>query len=200
VPAAVPRRGRLRPARPRAGSGFANRSQPALLAVLLVAVTALGACGGPARFGETTGKLADAGALNPEVRLRPERDGAATVAVVGYRTRVEDAAATRREAVRLARVVWTTLPTRIDGVELHPKGPADSEPTVIEFSRAELERAHGRRPAGLDRSLADTGRDVLLQVLIGAGLLASLLALAAYLVVTLLRRRGPPQAGAPHTG
>jgi len=178
---------------------------PLVLALVMVLAATLAGCGGAVKLTGTTDKLSGAGALSPDVQMRSAEDGSrdapGTVAVVAYRTEAVGTGM-RDQAGRLARIVWTNLPARFDALQLQASGPADSQPTVIEYDRAELERAFGRRPDGLDRSLADAGRDISIQVLIGLVLVLGPGAVVAVWMVRVLRRHAgrSRQVQAPPVG
>ena len=90
-----------------------------------------------------------------------------------------------------ASIVWKGMPVRIATLDVEAHGAGQQLGT--HFTRAQLERAYGARPAGLDRDVTAVATKVATDVIkVGALALAGLAALAA-----VFRRRGA--TGHPET-
>jgi hypothetical protein len=121
---------------------------------------------------------------------------------VDYDTSSADQAAYDQEAAEIARLVWEHLEVRVLAVDVAPtSGVAwlDGQvPPAVTWNRADLEREHGARGAGLDDNVSAYG-DEWIFVVGSLGVVAVIGAALGFLGGWLVgRRRKPdPWAGGP---
>ena len=77
---------------------------------------------------------------------------------LNVRTGLPDDGTPEEAAPTSARIVWQNHPVRIATLDLEVSSAAGS--TAHHYSRADLEAAYGPRPAGLDQSPEEVGRNV----------------------------------------
>ncbi len=161
----------------------------ALLLAVGLGLILLSGCGTLSALTEVEDALEDDGFFDVNLNLDVVNGvDTAEVTATSHRT-LDDVDAVDRAA----EIVWLEFDRQVDAVEVDVGAAADA------FSRADLERRFGPRPAGLDdESLGDDLRRIGLWVVValaaGALLCAGLVILVVVLLVRSRRRRGPPPA------
>jgi hypothetical protein len=153
------------------------------LVLLAAAAALLAGCDLATGTVRTATELQEAGIRNPDLQYD---SGTATLRYDADPNPLE----VRQEQDEAARVIWENLPFQLDRIVVSPDG---SVFPGREYSRAELERVLGPRPAGLDRSVEDIARRAAVIAAVVALVLLVLVIVVILLVVRAVRRRPAPQ-------